>query len=52
MKIEIDKEGVMVITPKTIKEDEKLHGWYIQHGAEQCMKVIKFKRHRKRLFCD
>ena len=27
MKVEINKEGVMIITPETWKEDEQLHKW-------------------------
>jgi len=47
MKVEINKEGVMIITPETWKEDEQLHKWYKENGTDQCRRVIEFKRKAK-----
>lgn len=47
MKVEINKEGVMIITPETWKEDEQLSNWYKANGKNECRKVIEFKRKSK-----
>lgn len=47
MKVEINKEGVMIITPETWKEDEQLSNWYKANGKTECRKVIEFKRKSK-----
>tara|TARA_R110002074_G_scaffold316844_2_gene487317 strand:- start:576 stop:719 length:144 start_codon:yes stop_codon:yes gene_type:complete len=47
MKVEINKEGVMVVTPETWKEDEQLHKWYRENGIDQCRRVIEFQRKTK-----
>lgn len=44
MKAEIDKEGVLAITPQTKEEDKALADWYYKYGKEIAKKVILFER--------
>lgn len=44
MKVEIDENGVMVVTPETTKEDKELNNWYKTNGTKETRRVILFNR--------
>ena len=46
MKVEINKEGVLVITPETWNEDQALLEWYEDNAKLPCNTVILFERKR------
>lgn len=44
MKVKIDKNGEMTITPENKQEDKQLHDWYQKNKRTECNKCIVFER--------
>lgn len=47
MKVNIDKNGVMSITPESEKEDMLLSKWYSKNATKACFNTILFNRFKK-----